>query len=48
MRSATGALRILDDKTQACLGQLEAARAAIISGDLTVHDYRTDDSCPVN
>ncbi len=29
MRSATGVLRILDDKTQDCLGQLEAARTAI-------------------
>jgi len=27
---------------------VEAARAAIIAGDLAVHDYRTDDSCPVN
>jgi len=27
---------------------VEAARAAIIAGEMMVHDYRTDDTCPVN
>ncbi len=28
--------------------QVEAAKAAIIAGELTVHDYSSDDSCPVH
>ena len=29
------------------MAQVDAARAMIISGDLAVHDYMSDDSCPV-
>ncbi len=33
--------------TQEMIDAVEAAKAKIISGELEVHDYTTDDSCPV-
>jgi basic membrane protein A len=29
------------------LAAVDAARAAIISGDIVVHDYMSDNSCPL-
>ena len=44
MRSTTTTRRSVTDEMKAAV---EAAKAGIIDGSIKVHDYMSDDTCPV-